>query len=156
MRWGWTRQDQSCVYYVALLRFIGCTSNASETAALAGGDDIGFNADDGADAGRVAGRGDAVPSCAISARTSPLAVVSAGWRGPSPTRAGNSAACRSTARRPLASVLISGLASDVRLALGHAYERWDGKGYPAGLAGEETPLAVRVVSVSPRRRTLES
>ena len=41
---GVTPQDQSCVYYVALLRFIGCTSNASETAALAGGDDIGFNA----------------------------------------------------------------------------------------------------------------
>ena len=41
-----------------------------------------------------------------------------------------------------------GLGDDVRLALGHAYERWDGKGYPAGLAGEETPLAVRVVSAA--------
>ena len=27
----------------------------------------------------------------------------------------------------------------------HAYERWDGKGYPAGLEGDAIPLAVRVV-----------
>ncbi|MDN4015305.1 hypothetical protein QX233_22915, partial [Chryseobacterium gambrini] len=35
---------RSCVYYVALLRFLGCTSDASETAVLAGGDDVAFNA----------------------------------------------------------------------------------------------------------------
>jgi hypothetical protein len=35
---------RSCVYYVALLRFLGCTSDASETAVLAGGDEIAFNA----------------------------------------------------------------------------------------------------------------
>ncbi len=35
---------QSCVYYVALLRFVGCTSDASETAVLAGGDEVTFNA----------------------------------------------------------------------------------------------------------------
>src|SRR5512145_1593839 len=32
------------VYYVGLLRFLGCTSDAAETAALAGGDDVAFNA----------------------------------------------------------------------------------------------------------------
>lgn len=35
---------RSCVYYVALLRFVGCTSDASETAVLAGGDDVALNA----------------------------------------------------------------------------------------------------------------
>ena len=39
---GLDAATRSCVYYVALLRFIGCTSDASETAALAGGDDIAF------------------------------------------------------------------------------------------------------------------
>ena len=34
---------RSAVYYVALLRFLGCTSDASDTAHLAGGDDIAFN-----------------------------------------------------------------------------------------------------------------
>ena len=31
--------ERSCVYHVALLRFLGCTSDASEAAVLAGGDD---------------------------------------------------------------------------------------------------------------------
>ena len=35
---------QSCVYYVALLRFVGCTSDSSETAAMSGGDELAFNA----------------------------------------------------------------------------------------------------------------
>ena len=35
---------RSCVYYTALLRFLGCTSDAAETAALSGGDDVGYNA----------------------------------------------------------------------------------------------------------------
>jgi hypothetical protein len=34
----------SCVYHVALLRFLGCTSDASEAAVFAGGDDVAFNA----------------------------------------------------------------------------------------------------------------
>ena len=32
--------------------------------------------------------------------------------------------------------------------LAHAYERWDGKGHPDGLAGEQVPHAVRIVSVA--------
>ena len=41
---GLDAATRSCVYYVALLRFVGCTSDASETAELAGGDDVAFNA----------------------------------------------------------------------------------------------------------------
>lgn len=33
------------------------------------------------------------------------------------------------------------------IALGH-HERWDGTGYPAGLSGEEIPLAARIVSIA--------
>jgi HD-GYP domain-containing protein (c-di-GMP phosphodiesterase class II) len=33
-------------------------------------------------------------------------------------------------------------------SLAHAYERWDGKGFPDGLAGGEVPMAIRVVSVA--------
>src|SRR3712207_1922755 len=32
-------------------------------------------------------------------------------------------------------------------AVRHAHERWDGEGYPAGLAGEDIPLASRIVFV---------
>jgi putative two-component system response regulator len=34
-----------------------------------------------------------------------------------------------------------------RIALAH-HERWDGQGYPAGLAGEEIPIAARVAAVA--------
>jgi putative two-component system response regulator len=33
------------------------------------------------------------------------------------------------------------------IALNH-HERWDGSGYPAGLAGEDIPLAARLVAVA--------
>lgn len=36
----------------------------------------------------------------------------------------------------------------VSLAVRHVNERWDGKGYPDGLAGEEIPLASRIVAVA--------
>ena len=42
----------------------------------------------------------------------------------------------------------AGLEQPVVDALAHAYERWDGKGFPAGLAGDAIPLAVRVVVVA--------
>jgi len=41
---GLDAATRSRVYYVALLRFGGCTSDASETAALAGGDEVTFSA----------------------------------------------------------------------------------------------------------------
>ena len=41
---GLDAPTRSCVYYTALLRFVGCTSDATDTAVLAGGDDLAFNA----------------------------------------------------------------------------------------------------------------
>ena len=38
------------------------------------------------------------------------------------------------------------MVESVGVALAHAYERWDGKGFPAGLAGSDVPVAVRVVA----------
>jgi HD-GYP domain-containing protein (c-di-GMP phosphodiesterase class II) len=37
-----------------------------------------------------------------------------------------------------------GLGDDVEQAVGSSYERWDGKGWPGRLAGEEIPLAARI------------
>jgi HD-GYP domain-containing protein (c-di-GMP phosphodiesterase class II) len=33
-------------------------------------------------------------------------------------------------------------------AVRHHHERWDGKGYPSGLRGEETPLIARLMAVA--------
>ena len=35
--------------------------------------------------------------------------------------------------------------SDVATAVRHEHERWDGRGYPDGMAGEDIPLASRIV-----------
>ena len=45
-----------------------------------------------------------------------------------------------------------GLPSSVRGLFVHLTERWDGKGEPAGLKGDETPLAVRIIHVARGRR----
>src|SRR5437868_3232150 len=37
---------------------------------------------------------------------------------------------------------------DVAAAVRHHHERWDGTGYPAGLAGERIPLASRIIRVA--------
>ncbi|HEU0335837.1 MAG TPA: HD domain-containing phosphohydrolase [Gaiellaceae bacterium] len=41
-----------------------------------------------------------------------------------------------------------GLPASVRALFAHLTERWDGKGEPAGLAGDELPLPVRIVHVA--------
>lgn len=40
------------------------------------------------------------------------------------------------------------LSERVKLAVRHSHERWDGAGYPAGLAGEAIPLIARIVAVA--------
>ena len=139
--------DRSCVYYTALLRYVGCTSDASETAALAGGDDLAFFRDMAPVA--TAGTGEGMRWFVTHlARDQPLprragrvarALADPGWEARS--LAGH---CEVGAR--LAARL--GLDEPVREALAHAYERWDGRGAPAGLAGDAVPVAVRVVTVA--------
>ncbi len=43
-------------------------------------------------------------------------------------------------------VRVGGLMADVGHLVRHCHERWDGTGYPDGLAGEEIPLIARIVS----------
>ncbi len=42
----------------------------------------------------------------------------------------------------------SSVEPDVAQVVRTHHERWDGKGYPAGLAGEQIPIAARVVAVA--------
>ena len=131
------------VYHVALLRFLGCTADAPETAHVAGGDNVAFVAamapaylgttgETVAALARSVGRGKGLPRRArllAEALGDPRSLVSH---------------CEVGAR--LATRL--GLGKGVVEALAHAYERWDGHGLPDGLAGEAVPLAVRVVVVA--------
>ena len=138
---------RSCVYYVALLRFVGCTSDASDTAVLAGGDDVAFNAAMApmlmAQPGEsmlyfVRHLAEDLPAHRRTGR------VLRAMADPGMGRRSLSGHCEVGAR--LAARL--GMDGSVCRALAHAYERWDGKGLPAGLAGEEVPVAMRVVAVA--------
>jgi len=40
------------------------------------------------------------------------------------------------------------LPAEVKMSIKHHQERWDGKGYPGGLKGEEIPIYARVVAVA--------
>ena len=138
---------RSCVYHVALLRFAGCMSDASETAALAGGDDLAFNATMAPMA--MAQRGEGMRYFVRHlAEDLPLhrrmARVARAMADPGLERRSLSGHCEVAAR--LAERLV--LPESVRESLAHAYERWDGKGFPAGVAGSEVPEAIRVVVVA--------
>lgn len=144
---GLDAATRSCLYYVALLRFVGCTSDASETATLAGGDDIEFNAVMApmllAERGEgmryfVRHLGEGLPAHRRVAR-----VVRA-MSDPGMEQRSLSGHCEVASR--LASRL--GMSDSVCHSLAHAYERWDGKGFPDGLAGDDVPIAVRVVAAA--------
>jgi HD-GYP domain-containing protein (c-di-GMP phosphodiesterase class II) len=138
---------RSCVYHTALLRFLGCTADADETAVVAGGDDIGFNAAMGpmlmAQPGEsmryfVRHLAEGLP---LGRRVGRIARAMA-----DPGMGSRSLAAHCEVGARLAERL--GMDEAVRHALAHAYERWDGDGQPDGLAGEEVPVAVRVVAAS--------
>jgi HD-GYP domain-containing protein (c-di-GMP phosphodiesterase class II) len=135
------------VHYVALLRFLGCTADAPETAQLAGGDNIAFLSAMAPVVMGSAGEavGTLVRSVGVGRPPVRRARLVAGALGdPSGAARALTAHCEVGAR--LAARL--GLGDGVVGALAHAYERWDGKGLPDGLAGEAIPVAVRVVVVA--------
>jgi hypothetical protein len=135
-------------YYVALLRSLGCTAFAPETAALLGGDDVAFHGlYDQLDPGHsaefvrdvVTGMG-AWAGPAVRARS--VARFLTVGRRVAPM-AGRSACEVSTA---LAGRL--GLTPEVTAGLLDVYERWDGRGIPDGTAGERLSLAARITHVA--------
>lgn len=144
---GLDADGQRSVYHVALLRFIGCTSDASETAELNGGDNLAFNAAMApmALARPFAGMrhfvrhvGEDLPAARRAQH-----IVRA-LAGPGMEHRSLSSHCEVAAR--LAERL--GLPASVCHALGHAWERWDGGGHPDGLAGNDVPIEIRITSAA--------
>jgi HD-GYP domain-containing protein (c-di-GMP phosphodiesterase class II) len=147
-RAGLDPRPLSDVFYVALLRSIGCTAYAHETAALLGGDDVAFHAvyetlDPGRPAAMlrdvVTGMGAWAPP-AIRARSVARFLAVGARKG----REAMASACEvsvSLARR-------LGLSPGVAEGLDQVYERWDGRGGPLGLRGEAVCLAARITHVA--------
>ncbi|MGH2616270.1 MAG: HD domain-containing phosphohydrolase, partial [Thermomicrobiales bacterium] len=136
------------VYYLALLRFIGCTSDAHEQAALVGGDEIAYYA---GVAPLVMGDMSEYLTYVLrrfSADASPptrvrrvARVLADGTRG-----AKRSIATHCEIARMLAARM--GLPETIGTCVGHVFERWDGKGLPGELAGEAIPFPARIVPVA--------
>jgi HD-GYP domain-containing protein (c-di-GMP phosphodiesterase class II)/DNA-binding CsgD family transcriptional regulator len=134
------------VHHVALLRFLGCSADAAETAATVGGDNLAFVAAMApvVMGGRTEQLGRLVRSVGVGdAPVRRVRRVAAVVADPGGGARSLSAHCEVAARlgRRL------GLGAAAVGALAHAWERWDGAGFPDGLSGSEIPVAIRIVAV---------
>jgi HD-GYP domain-containing protein (c-di-GMP phosphodiesterase class II) len=144
---GLPEDEQATVYYTGLLHFAGCTAD-SEVDARFFGDELA-----------------ARPQMMAAFLGSRLGLVTTGMRvahRESPplarmgmmarTAAGGIAEFRRWARGhcDVARLLGArmGLTEPVQSALRHLYERWDGKGMPGEVRGDQLPLAVRLMQVA--------
>jgi HD-GYP domain-containing protein (c-di-GMP phosphodiesterase class II) len=135
------------VYYLALLRFLGCTADAARTAEQAGGNEIEFLAS-------------MAPAFMGTSGEQLRALVRGTGAGLPPLRrvrriAGMLADVDGSTRAITAHCdaaqqlsLRLGVSARVTADLALAFERWDGKGIPGRCAGREVPAAVRVVVVA--------
>lgn len=134
-------------YWVALLRYVGCTGHAHEVATLFG-DDIAIRAQTLVhDAGNPAEVMGDVVEYATAGRAEKereeiiktLQATAHAW-----------AVHNFTSGCEVADMLVRRLdfGPGVREALAFTFERWNGKGFPTHASGEAIPLAMRVVHVS--------
>ncbi|MDP5228715.1 MULTISPECIES: HD domain-containing phosphohydrolase [Arthrobacter] len=133
------------IYYAALLRFLGCTADAQESAGIAGGDDIAFRAAIAPVLGAPPRQflSAVLPTLGAGSSLRSRAVVVSAFLTGGPARMRDGVRAHCEAAETLA--LRLGLPDGTRAALRAAFESWDGSGFPDGVAGEDIPLAARVV-----------
>ena len=144
---GFDPEVRETVYWVALLRYLGCTGHAHEIATVFA-DDIAvlartlvFDAADPADVMRA---------MVESATAGHPAEEHEGIVRSLHAGAHDWAVHNFATGCEVAVMLVQrlGLKPGVREALGFTYERWNGKGYPSGARGDQIPLAMRIVHLS--------
>jgi len=144
---GLPRELRDTVYWVALLRYIGCTGHAHEVATVFG-DEIAIRAQtlvhDAANPEEVMRDVVAFATAAHppEAREQVIAALHAGvhdW-----IQVNFSSGCE------VGEMLTRRLqfGPEVREALRYTFERWNGHGFPSNAAGEAIPLAMRIVHLS--------
>lgn len=144
---GYQRTLSETVYWVALLRYLGCTGHAHEVATLFG-DEISIRArtlvHDAANPAEV--MQDVVTFATAGRppeqREQIVRMIEQGghewavYNFKSGCEVGDMLARR------------LGLSPEVRDALGYTFERWNGNGFPNHVGGEAIPLAMRIVHLS--------
>ena len=148
-RLGCPPEECSEVYYVALLAHVGCTGAAPYFASWVGGDEIhflqgmrelGLASDSSEDLSHLVRRlADDRP---VPERARLLARMLAGGERQVTLMAANLCEGASLLARRLH------MPAAVAAALGQLMERWDGKGLPGAVQGEELSRPVRIVTVA--------
>lgn len=142
---GLEESERVATYYVALLAWIGCSADAYELARWFG-DDIAF-------------RAASYDVDLAGNATAAFVLRRLGAGSPAPTRLRIAASFLLDGRRefdPMRAhceiagsfALRLGLGEEVQRPLQQAFERWDGKGGPAGLRGEQIALSMRIVHLT--------
>jgi HD-GYP domain-containing protein (c-di-GMP phosphodiesterase class II) len=143
---GLDDSERAVVYYVCLLAWVGCHADSFEMASLVG-DDIAARAGAyeyefvGLDLLRFLARYLGAGGSPFERARAFGSFVVSGWRTAEEFEATHCAAAGDFALR-------LGLGPEVRDALQHSFERWDGKGKPAGLRGGELTLSARIVQLA--------
>ncbi len=144
---GLSEDDRVTVFYTGVLHFAGCTAE-SEIDARFFGDELS-----------------ARPQMMAVAFGSRLELMAMATRVAHPGRARHARAAAmarsvfggvtefrkwASSHCDVARVLGArmGLSGQVQLALRHLWERWDGKGMPGELRGDQIPVAVRIMQVA--------
>ncbi|HYY79987.1 MAG TPA: HD domain-containing phosphohydrolase [Actinomycetes bacterium] len=144
---GVPERELADAFHAALLHSVGCTADAHEAARLYG-DDIAVRAAyatvDGGRPAEVVGF--LLRQAGAGAPPLRRAALLAGALAEGPRRPRRALAAHCEVARRLAPRL--GLGGGVGHALGFVFERWDGKGFPAGAAGAAIPLAARLLHVA--------
>ena len=138
--------DASAIYFTTLLRSVGCTATSHEYAAIFAGDDLrARNLGDRVDASNArAGLGYLWATTGGSGLGHLRGFSTAAARVRQVTRDGARADCEvgSQMARRLS------LGEPTERALLETFERWDGKGAPAGVQGDRIALPARVAAVA--------
>jgi HD-GYP domain-containing protein (c-di-GMP phosphodiesterase class II) len=141
-------RDVGDIYYTTLLQHVGCSAYAYETAALFGGDDIAVRA--GGARIDFANPKEALPFLVfeLGKGAAPLgrarAVIAALIKG----KEFDEELARSNCEVAVHMARRLDLGAGVQRGLNEIYERWDGKGNPRKLAGDDVALPARFAQVA--------
>jgi HD-GYP domain-containing protein (c-di-GMP phosphodiesterase class II) len=144
---GLSDEEARDVYHAALLRHAGCTASAHEETKLAG-DEIQLRSTIAM--GDAGSPGDMLPRLVRGVgRGQPLrkrarTVTNLLARAPAALPVALRGRCEVAVRFAVR----LGLGEGVERALDEAFERWDGKGLPAGKKGKDLSMAARIISLA--------